>query len=85
MKYLNISKIKNKILSILDDILYWIRCKVANFLYFIGIKPTCSTFIDEVSITLGYGKLGRLGDWQYPLGRKIIKKEFNGNLQWPKD
>lgn len=32
-----------------------------------GEKPCFSTFIDEVTITAGYGKLDFSGEWEYPL------------------
>jgi hypothetical protein len=77
--YLNIIKfLKNKIWYIL----FFIRRFCAIIIYLTGKKPSCSTFIDEVSITAGYGQLNDFGDWQYSLPKKYIKKQFKGCLMW---
>ena len=59
-----------------------IRSLVAVIMYLIGIKLKCSTFIDEVSITAGYGKINDFGEFQYPLPKRYIKKHFKGCLKW---
>lgn len=52
---------------------------IAFFYYFAGKKLSCSTFIDEVTITHGYGKLdGNIGIWEYQLPFWFTKK-------WDKD
>ena len=76
------TKIKNQLQSKVWNILFIIRSFCAVVIYLTGKKPNCSTFIDEVSITAGYGKLNDLGDWQYSLPKKYIKKEFKGCLKW---
>lgn len=57
---------------------YSIYTYIALFLYYIGIKWSWSTFIDEDSITMGYGKLDYIGNFKLPLPSKIIKKKFKG-------
>lgn len=55
---------------------------VALFLYHIlKKKPSYSTFIDEDTITMGYGKLYEIGDFKYPLPKSIILKSFK-HLRW---
>ena len=50
-------------------------------LYRLGKKPSCSTFIDGISITAGYGKLESYGDFQYPLPQSYILKKY-GCFDW---
>ncbi len=54
---------------------------IAIILYTFGKKPCCSCFIDEDTITLGYGKLHSIGTWQYQLPYGSIKK-IMGTLSW---
>lgn len=35
--------------------------------YELGITPSYSTFIDEITITAGYGELDRVGSFEFPL------------------
>lgn len=44
-----------------------------------GIPPSVSTFIDEDTIVLGYGKLDY--DFEFPLPNSIIIKEY-GTTSW---
>lgn len=53
----------------------------AYILYCIGQKPYTSTFIDEDTITMGYGKLDGIGEFEYPLSNRIVKKTF-GTTSW---
>ena len=64
------------------NILYVVRSYCAVAMYSIGKKPNCSTFIDEVSITAGYGKLNSIGDFQYDLPRWCIRKMYKGCTKW---
>lgn len=41
--------------------------KEAYRLFESGVKPSFSTFIDEVTITAGYGELDSSGSFEYPL------------------
>lgn len=72
------NKIKKWVQNKVQDILYIVRSYCAVIMYNIGKKPACSTFIDEVTITAGYGKLSNIGDFQYNLPRPYIKKLFKG-------
>lgn len=55
---------------------------VALIRYFIlRQKPGCSTFIDENTITLGYGQCLSLGDFEYPLPMWVIKRRY-GAVLW---
>lgn len=47
---------------------------VALFLYFIGKQYKTSVFIDEVTLTYGYGKLDTIGCWEYQLPFWFTKK-----------
>jgi hypothetical protein len=40
---------------------------IAAFLEAAGVRAGCSTFIDDETITLGYGKLDEFGSWEFPL------------------
>lgn len=53
-----------------------IRELIALFLYYIGRKPMSSTFIDEDTITMGYGTLHEIGAWQYDLPPRIVLKFY---------
>ena len=64
------------------NILYVVRSYCAVAMYSIGKKPSCSTFIDEVSITAGYGKLNSIGDFQYNLPRWCIRRIYKGCTKW---
>lgn len=64
------------------NILYVVRSYCAVAMYSIGKKPACSTFIDEVSITAGYGKLNDIGCFQYDLPRWCVRKLFKGCTKW---
>lgn len=52
---------------------------IAILLYYLGIKPTISTFIDEDTITAGYGKLDHIGWFEYPLPRRLVKRIMRYN------
>lgn len=52
---------------------------IAHLLYNLGKKPECSTFIDEDTITMGYGRMDSLGDFQFPLPKFIIKNKMGSN------
>lgn len=54
---------------------------IALLKYIIGVKYQTSTFIDEDTITMGYGKLDSIGEFQYPLPNKIIKHKM-GTTSW---
>ena len=77
---------KNKLKKYLQhkvyNILYVIRSYCAVVIYSIGKKPSCSTFIDEVSITTGYGKLNDIGYFQYDLPKWCVRKLFKGCTKW---
>ena len=64
------------------NILYVVRSYWAVAMYSIGKKPACSTLIDEVSITAGYGKLNFNGDFQYDLPSWCVRKLFKGCTKW---
>lgn len=55
--------------------------KIALLLYLFNIKPRTSTFIDDETITMGYGKEGGVGSFEYPLPRWVIKRKYNA-LTW---
>lgn len=40
---------------------------IAAFLQAADVRPKCSTFIDDETITPGYGRLDEFGDWEFPL------------------
>ncbi len=52
---------------------------IAIILYHLGKKISVSTFIDEDTITAGYGKLDSLGFFKYPLPKKYIIKIYGCN------
>lgn len=54
---------------------------IAVVLWMLGAKPSASTFIDEVSISYGYGNLCSVGVFDYPLPIWIIMVDF-GALTW---
>lgn len=57
---------------------------IALFKYYILFqKPGVSTFIDEDTITLGYGKCLNLGDFQYPLPNWVVRRKY-GTISWSK-
>ena len=76
------TKLKKWLRSKACSILYVVRSYCAVAMYSIGKKPNCSTFIDEVSITAGYGKLNSIGDFQYDLPRWCIRKMYKGCTKW---
>lgn len=47
---------------------------------FISGEPYCvSTFIDEVTLTYGYGELSSLGSWQYELPQWFVNSDVFKN------
>jgi len=51
---------------------------IAICLHKIGMRPSCTHFIDEETIMYGYGKLnGDIGVWQYNLPCWYANKYFN--------
>lgn len=48
----------------------------AYFLYCVGKTPAVSTFIDEDTITMGYGHCDKLGDFKFPLSKRLILKHY---------
>lgn len=48
---------------------------IAILLYKLGIEPSISTFIDEVTITFGYGELDWAGGWEYEVPPKHLTKK----------
>lgn len=42
-------------------------------MYLSGIPPMVSTFIDEETLTYGYGKLSSLGEWEYEIPHRVLK------------
>lgn len=62
-----------------DDLVYAMRSCCAVLLYKLGFKPYCSIFVDEETITAGYGKLSFNGDFKYPLPSKYVKKVCGRN------
>ena len=75
-------KTKKLFYRIIVNLLYNVRSYWAILLYKIGVKPSCSTFIDEETITVGYGKLDSVGYFQYDLPRKYVHKLFKGCDTW---
>lgn len=47
---------------------------IAIILYKLGFKPGATTFIDEDTIMMGYGKCHGVGVFEYPLPKKYVKK-----------
>ena len=45
-------------------------------------KPSLSTFIDEDTITAGYGKLDTIGCFEYQLSKKETMKLTGGFISW---
>lgn len=41
--------------------------------FLIGEEWSCSTFIDGVTPTYGYGRLDELGCWEYPLPEAVTR------------
>ena len=62
----------------------FIRRAIAWVRHTAGNKPVFSTFIDEDTITGGYGQLDDIGIFYYPLSSKTIAKHFNGHTSWRK-
>jgi hypothetical protein len=52
------------------------RSIIAVIMFLFGKKPSYSTFIDEETITAGYGRLDAIGIFKYELPKKYIKKIF---------
>lgn len=44
-----------------------VRADIGAFLHAAGARPSVSTFIDDETITHGYGRLSEFGDWEYPV------------------
>lgn len=49
-----------------------VRADIASFLHVCGRSYNCSTFVDEVTITRGYGQLDEFGSWEFPLYLPIL-------------
>ena len=50
---------------------------IAICLYKIGVKPKCTSFIDEETIAYGYGKLnGWVGLWEYQIPFNIKSDKY---------
>jgi hypothetical protein len=75
------------------EIKKWLQCEVWNMSYvvrsycavvmfWVGKEPACSTFIDEVSITAGYGRLNSIGAFRYDLPKRYVRKLFKGCDKW---
>ena len=60
----------------------WLQSYCAVVMYKIGKTPSCSTFIDEVSIPAGYGKLNDVGSFKYDLPKRYVRKLFKGCTNW---
>jgi hypothetical protein len=44
-----------------------VRADIGAFLHAAGVHPMVSTFIDDETITHGYGELDGYGDWEFPV------------------
>lgn len=42
--------------------------------YTAGVKPSCSTFIDEVTMTYGYGELSDFGSWEFEIPHSVLSQ-----------
>jgi hypothetical protein len=51
---------------------------IAIVLYKIGVKPKCTHFIDEETVSYGYGKLdGWMGLWQYQIPFNVKSEKLD--------
>lgn len=50
---------------------------IASILYCLGIKPKITTFIDEATLSYGYGYLHGTGVWEYQIEAHWILKRLN--------
>lgn len=59
---------------------------IANILYLLGFSYQVSTFIDEDTITMGYGKMNCLGSFKYEVSPKHIREKYGTTLwsEWIK-
>jgi gamma-glutamylcysteine synthetase len=73
---------KEKLNWKIHNVLYFMRSCWAVILYLFGKRPSCSTFIDETSITAGYGQLDDLGDFQYSFPLWLVRMRFKGCIKW---
>lgn len=48
---------------------------IAILLFKIGVKPRATMFIDEVTVTYGYGKCYSFGAFKFPLPSKYVKSK----------
>lgn len=50
---------------------------IAIALYRIGVKPCATHFIDEETVSYGYGKMDELGLWEYQIPFHIKSEKYN--------
>ena len=56
---------------------YSVKEIIAICLYKIGIKPTATHFIDEETVSYGYGKMDRsIGIWEYQIPFNIKSDKY---------
>jgi hypothetical protein len=53
------------------------KTAIAVLLYLCRIRWNISTFIDEDTITVGYGRLYADGAFQYPVPRWLVMKHYH--------
>lgn len=56
---------------------------IGTLRYLFGEQPSISTFIDEDTITMGYGVHYGTGDFEYPVHNFFIRMKY-GTLSWRK-
>lgn len=52
-----------------------IKEQIAIVLFKIGIKPKVTIFIDEHTLSYGYGKMDGIGLWEYQIPFKYTNKK----------
>lgn len=55
---------------------------IAIIIYKLGFRPNCSTFIDEITTTYGYGKLSDMGLFNYPLPNEYMEFSIGMIVKW---
>ena len=59
-----------------------LRSQMAIVMFLCGRKSQLSKFIDEETITAGYGQLYAVGSFEYGLPVKYVKKITGGHVLW---
>jgi len=68
-----LKKLKEENKALKDEIEYYKKMKQGIVMFLSGRQICASTFIDDETITYGYGDLDRIGCWEYSVPSIIVK------------